>query len=214
MSFTNLFLDLDGTLYPNNNGMWEEIAARMETYMHEVIGIPEAAVHETRYQYFLEYGTTLKGLMTNQTIDPEHFLAYVHDIPMASYLEEDKRLRETLCEIPQPKWILTNADTPHATRVLTTLGVLDLFEGILDITYMSYQNKPNPVVFHKALQAVKDAQPSQSVFVDDIPHNLAQAKELGWVTVLVGEKPNNDSADYQIENIYQLPKALEQINHG
>jgi pyrimidine 5'-nucleotidase len=214
MSFKYLFLDLDGTLYPHNNGIWELIANRMESYMHEVIGIPQVEVPATRQQYFLEYGTTLKGLMSNHTIDPAHFLAYVHDVPVADYLKPDEQLRQILTAIPQPKWILTNSDKPHATRVLNALGLYDLFEDILDITIMQYENKPNPGVFQKALALAGNAQAGQSVFVDDIPHNLAQAKQLGWTTVLVGEKPNNGSADHQIPNIYALRQALEKIENG
>jgi putative hydrolase of the HAD superfamily len=214
MSFTHLFLDLDGTLYPGSNGIWELIAGRMERYMHEKIGIPKEKVPETRQRYFLEYGTTLKGLMSNHSIDPEHFLAFVHDVPVGDFLEPDQRLRDILQTIPQSKWILTNSDTAHATRVLTALGLYDLFEGILDITRMAYENKPNPGVFQKALSFAGNIRAGQCVFVDDIPKNVDQARKLGWITILVGDKPNNGEAKYQIENIYHLNEALERINHG
>jgi len=186
----------------------------MEQYMHKVIGISLDQVPTIRQRYFLEYGTTLKGLMTNHPIDPEHFLAYVHDIPVADYLHQDDRLRAVLRAIPKPKWILTNSDTAHATRVLSALGLLDLFEGILDITKMDFENKPNPGVFHKALAFAGGARAESSVFVDDIPHNLDQARKLGWITVLVGDKPHLGEADFQIADIYQLDQVLKQVNHG
>jgi putative hydrolase of the HAD superfamily len=214
MPINNIFLDLDGTLYPHNNGIWELIAARMERYMHEVIGIPLAEVPTTRQSYFLEYGTTLRGLMNNHHIDPEHFLAYVHDVPVEDYLKPDEPLRQILKAIPQPKWILTNSDKPHAVRVLDALNLRDQFEDILDITVMQYENKPNPGVFHKALVYAGNARADHSLFVDDIPHNVAQAKALGWLTVLVGDKPNSGSADFLIPDIYALGQALEKIQHG
>ena len=31
-------------------------------------------------KYFLEYGTTLSGLMKRENIDPDEFLEFVHDI--------------------------------------------------------------------------------------------------------------------------------------
>jgi putative hydrolase of the HAD superfamily len=214
MTIQQLFLDLDGTLYTNKNGMWNEIAQRMEAYLHEVIGIPLEKVPETRLSYFLEYGTTLSGLMANHEVDPNHFLAYVHDVPVANYLKPDERLRRILTEIPQPKWILTNSDTPHATRVLKTLELFDLFEDILDITRMEFLNKPNPIVFQKALAFAGNPTPERCVFVDDIPHNLTPAKEQGMVTVLVGEKPDNGFSDYQIPDIYALGDVLEKIANG
>ena len=208
MAFNYLFLDLDGTLYPGDNGIWDLIAARMETYMHEVIGIPEELVPETRKNYFLEYGTTLSGLMMNHEIDPGDFLAFVHDVPVGDYLKPDHQLRKMLEAIPQPKWILTNSDKPHATRVLGALELNDLFEDIFDITIMNYQNKPNPAVFQKALIFAGNLPPDQCVFVDDIPHNVAQAKALGWRTVLVGNKQNDGAADQHIPDIYTLGQAL------
>lgn len=214
MAFRTLFFDLDGTLYPHNNGIWELIAARMEQYMHEYVGIPLTEVPETRQRYFLEYGTTLRGLMSNHPVDPAHFLAFVHDIPVAEYLKPDQRLRQILDEIPQPKWILTNSDHAHASRVLDALNLTDLFEGIMDITLMEYENKPNPGVFQRALELAGNIRAEQCVFLDDIPHNVAQAKSLGWKTVLVGDKPNNGSADFQIPDIYNIREVLEEFNHG
>jgi putative hydrolase of the HAD superfamily len=214
MTIKQLFLDLDGTLYSNNNGMWVEIAARMEAYLHEVIGIPIDQVPETRLQYFLEYGTTLSGLMANHEVDPNHFLAYVHDVPVANYLQPDEKLRQMLTAIPLQKWILTNSDTPHATRVLKALQLSDLFKGILDITKMEFLNKPNPLVFQKALEFAGNPEPENCLFVDDIPHNLTPAKEQGLTTVLVGEKPDNGFVDYQIPDIYGLGDILEKISDG
>jgi putative hydrolase of the HAD superfamily len=213
MTIQQLFLDLDGTLYNHKNGMWNEIAQRMETYLHKVIGIPLEQVPETRLRYFLEYGTTLSGLMANHEVDPKHFLAYVHDVPVANYLKPDDKLRQMLREIPQPKWILTNSDTPHATRVLKTLKLFDLFEDILDITRMDFLNKPNPIVFQKALEFAGKPAPESCVFVDDIPQNLTPAKQQGLITVLVGEKPDNGYSDYQIPDIYALGDVLEKITN-
>ena len=214
MSFTTLFLDLDGTLYPHNNGIWELISDRMNDYMVQNLGFKREQVSEIRQQYFLNYGTTLSGLMANHEVNPEEFLAYVHDVPITDFLQPDMKLRKILSAIPQAKWILTNSDTPHATRVLKALNLFDLFEGILDITVMEYKNKPNPIVFQKALAFAGVAVPTDSLFVDDIPKNLEAAKQQGWQTILVGEQTNGGAADHQIEDIYQLGKILTEVKNG
>ena len=85
MSFTTLFLDLDGTLYPHNNGIWEQISARMNEYMITNLGFDDHTVSKVREQYFLKYGTTLSGLMANDDLDPTEFLAYVHDVPIGRF---------------------------------------------------------------------------------------------------------------------------------
>ena len=214
MSFKTLFLDLDGTLYPHNNGIWEHISARMNEYMVTNLGFDEQQVSEIREQYFLKYGSTLSGLMANDEVDPTEFLAYVHVVPIDQFIQPDPKLQKILSEIPQPKWILTNSDTPHATRVLNALGIFDLFEGILDITIMGYKNKPNPIVFRKALEFSGGLNASDSLFVDDIPKNVAAAKQLGWKTILVSEQANHGSADHRIEHIHQLGIILAEVENG
>ena len=41
-----------------------------------------------REQYFVTFGTTLNGLRANHGVDPEEYLAFVHDIPLDRLLVE------------------------------------------------------------------------------------------------------------------------------
>ena len=43
---------------------------------------PEAAL-AVQKRYFREYGTTLRGLMTVDRIDPHEFMAFVHDVDLS-----------------------------------------------------------------------------------------------------------------------------------
>ncbi len=211
MPITHLFIDLDGTLYPNENGIWEEIARRMESFMLEHLSIPQQEIPEIRQQYYRQYGTTLRGLQANFEIDPHEFLAFVHDVPLSDFLKPDPHLREVLARLPQPKWILTNSDTAHAGRVLNALDVTDLFEGILDITSMGFINKPELAVYQKALEIAGNPHPQNCAFVDDAPQNLVQARHLGMVTILVGSKSANPETDFHIPDIYHLPEVIDQL---
>jgi putative hydrolase of the HAD superfamily len=204
-----LFLDLDGTIYPHENGMWDCIAERMEIYMHQVLDIPKEIIPSMRREFFKEYGTTLGGLMTNYTIDPEDYLSFVHDVPVSDYIHRDEDLRDMFISLPQSKWILTNSDKNHARRVLDALGVEDLFTGILGVSDMDYHNKPDPYVFRKALIAAGNPSPTMCLFADDISKNLIPAWEMGFVTVLVGNGQKTDAAMYQITEIHDLPQVLE-----
>lgn len=200
---THILLDLDGTLYPKDNGIWEEISRRMEHYMAEVLAIPPATIPALRQNYFLNYGTTLRGLQHNYNLDSEAYLAYVHDIDLSRYLEPDSRLRRVLLDLPQPKFIFTNADRDHSLRILTALGIQDLFNGIFDVWAMQYNNKPHPEVYTQALDFIGAGDPSSCVFVEDTPHNLPPAHELGMHTVLVGTG-TSAAADYTVTTIYEL----------
>ena len=110
MQFSTLLLDLDGTVYPQHNGIWEEIGARMEKFMYERLALPISQIPHLRQEYYLKYGTTLSGLRKNYQVDEEEYLQFVHDIPLHQYLSPDYRLRNILTNLPQKKWIFTNSD--------------------------------------------------------------------------------------------------------
>lgn len=211
MNVEVIFLDLDGTLYPHENGMWDEIANRMETYMNQVLGIPRQLIPNLRKTYFEKYGTTLRGLQINYEIDPEEYLAYVHDIPVSDFIQPDIKLRKILRELHQPKWILTNSDKNHSKRVLSALGIEDLFRDILGVTDMNFHSKPDSYVFNRALEFAGNPSPNKCLFVDDIPKNLAPAKEMGFITILVGNRQDNLNTHFSIASIHDLKKAMNNL---
>src|SRR5512143_1760368 len=78
MRFSTVFFDLDDTLYPSTTGLWPVLKSRMSEYMRVRMGIPAEKIPGLREQYFREYGTTLRGLQANHSIDVADYLAYVH----------------------------------------------------------------------------------------------------------------------------------------
>jgi len=214
MQITKLLLDLDGTLYPNNNGIWEAIAHKMETYMQQVLKIETESIQALRQHYYQTYGTTLRGLQENYSIDPHHYLAYVHDIPISAYLRPDTQLNQILDKLPQEKWIFTNSDRAHALRVLTALGIEHHFAGILDILKMEFHNKPDPEVYRRVLKHIGNPPPNTCLFADDAPKNLIPAQQLGIHTVLVGKNHSQTDHNHHISTIHELPFVIEQLQPG
>jgi putative hydrolase of the HAD superfamily len=208
MPIKALFIDLDGTIYPHENGLWEKIAERMEIYMHQVLAIPVHEIPTLRKKYFNKYGTTLRGLITHYTFDPEDYLSFVHDVPVTDFIKPDESLRQMLTSLPQAKWILTNSDKNHAKRVLSALGVEDLFVDVLGVSDMNFRNKPDPYVFEQALITAGNPAPKDCLFADDIPKNLIPAWEMGFVTVLVGNGEKNHATTYHIQQIIELSEVL------
>jgi putative hydrolase of the HAD superfamily len=121
MRYSTLFFDLDETLYPSQSGVWDAIADRIDSFMLDILKFPAAEIHPMRSRLFKQYGTTLKGLQAVCEIDPYHYLHYVHDVPIKNFLFPNHRLRQVLQEYPQRKVIFTNADRPHAERVIDAL---------------------------------------------------------------------------------------------
>ncbi len=202
--------DLDDTLYPSNSGLWDAIGERIHLYMIERLGLNPAEVPALRHRYFDAFGTTLNGLRHDFGIDPEDYLAFVHDLPLARYLQPDPALNAMLARLPLTKVIFTNADAPHARRVMERLGVARHFKEIIDIHALTFVNKPEPAAYARALELLA-AQPAECLFVEDSQRNLLPARALGMLTVLVGGAGGlsaPDGVDYWIPNVLGLERIV------
>lgn len=214
MQYSTILFDLDDTLYPSSNGLWEAIRERMNRFMKERLSLPANEIPDLRRHYFIKYGTTLRGLQAHHDVDADEFLAYVHDLPLKSFLRPDPDLRKLIHSLPQKKWIFTNADAAHARRVMDVLGVLDCFDGIIDVRVNDFYCKPQPEAYQSALAHAGETEPARCVFLDDSSRNLAPATRLGFITVLVGAREPDPSACYTIASIHDLPRQLPELwNH-
>lgn len=205
---STIFFDLDGTLYPNNNGLWNEISSRIDKYMEIYLKIPINQVSSLREEYFNQFGTTLKGLQQNYKIDPEFYLDFVHSVPIEKYIKPNSDLIQILRNLKQSKWIFTNSDDKHTKRILNQLGILEFFDGIIDVKVMNYNSKPNPSVYKLALEISGNPHPQNCLFLDDSPKNLIPASNLGITTILVGSKHTTDNINHSITLIQYLTKEV------
>ncbi len=196
MTFKTILFDLDATLYPAENGFWAEIGNRIEVYLQDRLGIPPEKTTAIKKNYYLQYGTTLRGLQHHHQIDPQDYLQFVHDIPASAYLTPDPLLREIIQSMPQRKWIFTNSDQAHATRVLTALGLENCFDGIISLENLAYECKPHPSVYLTALALAGETDPHRVAYLDDSLRNLTPAKELGIFTIHVGPKLSPNTPDF------------------
>jgi putative hydrolase of the HAD superfamily len=202
-----ILFDLDETLYPASNGLMPAVSERMREYIARACKLSPEEAHELQMRYWDEYGTTLRGLYEERQVDPQDYLAFVHDVDVSKYVHPDPRLRSTLEQIPYARVIVTNADVPHAERVLERLGVADLFEDIFDIVFMAYICKPARGAYEAVLERLGVAG-SECILVEDAPRNLAAARELGIKTILVGNPECPTEANACIAQIYDVGEAI------
>lgn len=179
-----ILFDLDETLYPPTSGLMPAIGDRMRIYLEREYAMPPERAHDLQKRYWQEYGTTLRGLMLEREIDPQRYLNFVHDVDVTQYLEPNPQLREQLEQIPYVKVIVTNADVPHAQRVLERLGIADQFERIFDIVFFEYESKPARGAYERVLHALS-ARGDECILVEDTARNLDSARELGIQTILL-----------------------------
>jgi putative hydrolase of the HAD superfamily len=211
MLFSTLFFDLDATLYPASNGLWDRIRDRIFQFMREQVGIPETEVPATRDRYWKTYGTTLEGLRIHHQVDPQVYLAYVHDIPLAEYLQKDLELKMILESLPQDLWVFTNSDRPHAQAVLECLGIQDQFSGIVDLLAMDFAVKPQPDAFQIALRMAGVDDPSLSILFDDLMPNLLAARSQGMKTALVSGNGRPEGVDFYLNQVHDIKDIIPQL---
>jgi putative hydrolase of the HAD superfamily len=168
--------DMDDTLYPREQGLMPLVQARINAYVVEAVGLDPDSAGVLQRQFLDEHGTTLAGLMANYTIEPEHFLHDVHDVPMDG-LEPNSLLREQLLRLPGRRFVFTNGAREYAGRVLDRLGVTDCFDGVFAIEDADLTPKPAPSTYRRMIQRF-GFEPRSAAFFEDTPRNLEAAKAV------------------------------------
>ncbi len=178
---------------------------RINQFLLDEMHFSPQEAERLRSRLWEQYGTTLRGLQQEFSVDMDAYLAYVHNLPLETVLAPDPSLRRIFDRIPQRKIIFTNADADHADRVLKSLEIADLFERIIDIYAISPYCKPEPEAFQIALRLIQE-NPRNCILIDDSPANLDTAQHLGLGTVSVGKRRHNNSP--HIRTIHHLSEVI------
>ncbi|KAI8848848.1 HAD-like domain-containing protein [Chytridium lagenaria] len=190
-----LFLDIDNCLYHKNTGIYTLMGDRIRAYF-ENLGLSPVVAEKLHRKYYIEYGLAVRGLVKHHKIDPVEYDKVVDGgLPLERLLKPDVEGARI--------WACTNANLPHATRVLKILGIYDLFEGI---TYCDYAEpdftcKPERDFYLRTMMEANVTNLKDCYFVDDSSANVDGAKKLGWTTVHVADT-------FAVTDIHDLPKVL------
>lgn len=174
--------DLDNTLYAPELRLFDQIEARMNSYVRRLLGIDADAANRLRAEYWRQHGTTLAGLMARHAIDPEEYLAEVHAIDLSA-LAPDPMLTAAIAALPGRRIVHTNADSAYAGRVLARRQLS--FDAIFGIGEVGYHPKPDPRSF-AAVLAAQGLDPARCAMFEDDARNLEVPYSLGMQTILVG----------------------------
>jgi len=179
--------DLDNTLYPPDCGLWPAIEERITHFVIAHSGLDGASARALQRYYYHQHGTTLRGLIDEDAIEPHAFLDFVHDIDRSS-LEPNPALGTEIARLPGRKLIFTNGSRRHALDTLEQLGLTGLFEDAFDIVAAGLTPKPHSAAYD-AFLAAHGVDPACAAMFEDIAKNLVVPKSLGMTTVLVTARP-------------------------
>ena len=209
----DLLIDLDNTVYPEDSNIFSLIDIRMKSFISKNLNVSLEKSYEIQKKYFMENGTTLKGLMLYHNIKPEPFLNYVHDIDLSS-IQKNPKLIAVLKEYKGKKIIFTNGSQDHAIKVLQRIGIKQYINGIFDIIDAEYIPKPEIVTYKKVLKKY-NLIPEKTIMIDDLPINLKTAKKLGINTVLINQKHDSKNNHNYINLVCSnILETILKINEG
>jgi putative hydrolase of the HAD superfamily len=179
--------DLDNTLHNASVSSFPHMDRSMTDYITQFLGLDDIQANALRAHYWHRYGSTLLGLIRHHGVRADHFLHHTHLLPaleptLASHAQDMDAVRR----LAGRKLVLTNAPRAYTERVMGTLGLAGLFEGIISVEQMrmfgQLRPKPDARMF-KALVAKLGVSPGRCVLVEDTLAHQKAAFGLGMTTV-------------------------------
>ena len=185
--------DLDNTLYSADSGIFQQVHTLMSKFVSAHLNIDIKKAKELQRKYYRQHGTTLRGLMDNHNVDPDHFLSEVHQLDY-SIVGPNFKLNRELKKLKGRKIIYTNANRQHANDILIRLELTNMFDEIFDIKTANYIPKPEASPYEQIISEF-NIDPITTIMFDDIAKNLVPAKNVGFASVWIDVGYENFSDD-------------------
>lgn len=216
------YFDIDNCLYEKSTKIHDMMQVKIHKYFKDSLQLNDEEAHRLHMEYYTTYGLALEGLVRNHKVDALEYNSQVDDsLDLQSVLLVNRELREMLIRIKETHeydilWLITNAYKNHALRVITFLGLGDLFDGL---TYCDYSHfpivcKPMDEFYHNCLTLTgvdyTDSEAmSKQAFIDDSEINVKAAHRLGFGFVV-----HYIEEDSQYEKVKAVPDFAEYYGSG
>lgn len=194
--------DLDNTLYDAETHVFVECGKRMTGFVARHLGIAPEEADKIRKKFYMKYGTTLRGMMTEHGVAPEDFLKEVHDIDLTA-VPPCPVTQEYLARLQGRRFVFTNAPRDFAQKMMTQLGITQHFDGVFAIEDADYWPKPKPDTYNIFLKKY-GIDPKSSCMFEDMQVNLKPAHDLGMTTVWLhgkDEPPHHPHVHHKAEKL-------------
>ena len=208
--------DLDNTLYSADSGIFQQVHTLMGKFVSAHLNIDIKKAKELQRKYYRQHGTTLRGMMDNHNVDPDHFLSEVHQLDY-SIVGPNFKLNRELKKLKGRKIIYTNANRQHANDILIRLELTNVFDNIFDIKTANYIPKPEASPYEQIISEF-NIDPITTIMFDDIAKNLVPAKNVGFASVWIDVGYENFSDDIAKSKKYldyetkDLSLFLDEVN--
>ncbi len=200
--------DLDNTLYsPSDCDIPEQMEAAISAFIQRHLGVSADEADRLRSVWHGRYGMTLGGVVAECSADPHDYLEETHRLDLSS-LRPSPRLQRLIAGLPGRRLIHTNANVPHAERVLDRLGLSAHFEAVFDVEAAGLLPKPDPEGYRRLL-ARHAVDPRRAVMVEDMARNLVPAAAAGMTTVWLRTARAQGARGFDPAAVHHIADRLE-----
>jgi putative hydrolase of the HAD superfamily len=201
--------DLDNTLHDASVRIFPAMHEQINAFLQREFSVDEAGANRMRREFWLRYGTTLKGLMRHHGIEPRRFLAETHVFPeLAELVVHENALKHALARLGGMKLVFSNAPRHYVAGVLRVMRLARYFDAVYSIEDARYRGKPALHGFRLLLRK-HNLDPHRCAFVDDVLDNLRTAHRLGMSTVWVSRaKRRVPFVDLRVASVLELPRLV------
>jgi putative hydrolase of the HAD superfamily len=201
--------DLDNTLHDARVHIFPSMHTQIQDFLKKQFGLDDEGASRMRRDFWLRYGTTLRGLVRHHGTDPKHFLAETHVFPeLADMVVHENAVRHALDRLGGTRLVFSNAPRHYVEQVLRAIGLARTFDAVYTIEDTGYRGKPHAWGFHRLLRRHK-LDPHRCALIDDILDNLRAAHRLGMSTVWVSPAGRRvPYVDVRVSSVTQLPSKI------
>jgi putative hydrolase of the HAD superfamily len=158
----------------------------MNAYMIGHLGVDHDEAARLRLHYLHRYGATLLGLVRHHGVRASHFLEETHRHPgLEQRLRTSAHDRAAIKRLRGALVRMNLAPREYTLRVLNTLGLAVLFDGVISIEDMTMfgelRPKPDARMFRHIAVRLK-VRPTDCVLVEDVLANQRAARGIGMRT--------------------------------
>jgi|SRR5665213_1236785 len=215
-----IFFDIADTLYSN-----EAMEAAYPAKLVELLAKTRNISHDEAKALLKETSEKLKGTVKHLTkvrtmAELGYDRAQVHEafckVDPAEFLSADKELNPVMEKLSKryKLGIISNFKRSHVLEVLDALGLSAEWFPLLITEDIVKEIKPDHEPFLKAIE-LSGYTPGECLYVGDSPtKDMQPAKEVGMVTILVGNNIPDEQAAYidaSVTNVKKIVDLLEVV---
>lgn len=204
-------IDLDNCLYHSKDVpvLINTLEDRITKWISIKFGCCLDEAEMLKVKLYKKFGGAPRCFIRSSIIKNQKDLAdcvnYIHAFKVCG-VKENPKLRQRLIGLEKNLCLFTSSHVKYAKQVLTSLGILDLFSNLIDISKVGYSFKDKEYAYIKVFR-ILNIDPSETVMVDDSLEDLLVANRAGintCVWVNHGEEKQHPSFVRPIFNILEL----------